>query len=265
MRMTLIVAEAGSTHGGDRAKMSALIQAAAGTAANVCKFQFCSSPERLAERRQAAEYLEAYRAIAFPAAWLGDLKAECDEAGIELMATVYLPEDLPIIAPHVRRFKVASFEAVDVPFILAHRAYGHQTIISTGGLDEAELRRLLELRDAMVGRWDLRLLHCVSAYPTRPWELNLATIGRYKLNGLSDHTLHLWTGALAVAAGAGIVEKHVRLPDTPLDNPDYPHSISPVGLAEYIANIRFAESVLGDGLKKIQPCEEPWVRFQAHV
>ena len=263
--MTLVITEVGSTHGGDRTKMSALIQAAAGTGASVCKFQFCSSPERLAERRQAAEYLEAYRAIAFPAAWLGDLKAECEEAGVEFMATVYLPEDIPVIAPHVRRFKVASFEAVDLPFILAHREYGHQTIISTGGLDETELGRLLELRDAMFGRWDLRLLHCVSAYPTRPWELNLAAIGRYELNGLSDHTLNLWTGALAVAAGAGIVEKHVRLPETPPDNPDYPHSISPDGLAEYIAHIRFAESVLGTGKKTIQPCEELWARYQVRA
>jgi N-acetylneuraminate synthase/N,N'-diacetyllegionaminate synthase len=77
--------------------------------------------------------------------------------------------------------------------------------------------------------------------------------------GLSDHTTSTLTGALAVAAGATIVEKHIRLHDTSQDCPDYPHSLcanewsGPVGdvslhhfntFKQYVSNIREAERAL---------------------
>jgi sialic acid synthase SpsE len=61
-----------------------------------------------------------------------------------------------------------------------------------------------------------------------------------------------------------IVEVHFRLDETRRDNPDYPHSLSPADLAVYIANIRKAEVMLGDGIKKIESCERAMLQHRVH-
>ena len=73
-------------------------------------------------------------------------------------------------------------------------------------------------------------LHCISEYPCPIDKIDLTAcspIDSYDntVRGLSDHTAHVLTGAVAVGAGARVIESHVRLWDTPQDNPDYPHSL----------------------------------------
>jgi N,N'-diacetyllegionaminate synthase len=70
------------------------------------------------------------------------------------------------------------------------------------------------------------------------------------------------TGALAVACGATIVEVHFRLDETRKDNPDFAHSLSPGNLTTYIANIRKAERMLGDGVKKVEASEVPMLQHR---
>lgn len=246
-----MIGEGGSCHDGDRAKMSEAIRVAKDAGADVCKFQWVSSPERLAARRHAEDYLWAYRVIAFPHEWLADLKAECAAAGIEFMCTVYLLEDISIIAPLVRRFKISSFEAMDKKFLEAHEGYDKQILLSIAGHDQP----------FYVG--NALLLHCVSAYPAPPHEMNLSVLRGH--SGLSDHSAHPWMGALAVAAGARIIEVHFRLNSTDPTNPDYGHSLSPDKLKEYIANVRFAEAALGDGVKKVMPSEARWTRYRVRA
>lgn len=51
-----------------------------------------------------------------------------------------------------------------------------------------------------------RDLYCIPHYPTEPKELDFCELGRYK--GYSDHTIGLDCAKIALAKGAGIVEKH---------------------------------------------------------
>lgn len=248
---TFLIAEAGSCHDADFGKMREMIRVAKDAGADACKFQWCSSPERLAARRHAQDYLWAYRMIAFPLGWLVELKTECDVAKIEFMVTVYLMEDIPAIAPLVQRFKVASFEAADTRFVKAHEAYGKPILISVAGYDQT----------FYVGK--AQLLHCVSAYPAPPSEMNLACIRGH--DGLSDHSAHTLMGALAVAAGARIIEVHFRLDSTDPANPDYGHSLSPDQLVQYVQNVRFAEVALGDSVKKLQPSEARWAKYRVRA
>lgn len=120
MNRVCVIAEIGSCHGGRVDAMMEAIHVAKQAGADAIKYQWVSSPERLAARRHAEDYLAAYRTIAFHDGWLRELKVKCDEVGIEFMCTVYLPEDIPVIAPLVKRFKVASFEATDEEFLHAH-------------------------------------------------------------------------------------------------------------------------------------------------
>ena len=278
---TLVIAEIGSCHDGDWSKVLRLLDAARQAGASIAKMQYWSSADRLADRRRVPpECLAIYRRYQVPYIWLDAAKRYCDEIGMELMATTYLPEDVASVAPFVMRFKVASFEARDTEFIQAHRGYDKSLIVSTGMMDGEQVDALIErsLRVAPI----VGVLQCVSAYPAAPSSLSLSTIARWRAQqirwrvqqtgsrvadihvGFSDHTdpASIWTGALAVAAGAQIVEAHLKLDETDPENPDAPHAMTPEQFKTYVSNIRYAETCLGDGEKRLQECEQPMARYR---
>ena len=257
-----IVAEAGSCHGGSPLHALRLVEVAKEAGADCVKFQFYSSPERLAERRRmGADAVETYRRYQLPAAWLPTLADYAQRQGLEFMCTAFLPEDIAVVAPFVSRFKVASLECQDAAFIERHLEYGKPVIVSTGCTDQAALGRLHAQR-AAAPAGQISLLHCIAAYPAPPEDLNLAVIAQEHLDGFSDHSRHVFTGAFAVMAGGGrtrILEVHFRLPEngTEPGNPDFPHSLDPWQLGEYVRFARHAETALGDGVKRPMPSELP--------
>lgn len=245
MSATLIIAELGSswrfgtemTCLPDRlSNPERMIQEAKSCGADAVKFQWTSDGTAMAKRRglgdDAAKMYTKY--LQYPKEHLTRFKAACDAEAIEFMCTVYLPQDIPVIAPLVKRFKISAFEAKDPSFVLAQPPT-KDIIVS------------LNQGDA-TAPWDrVKILHCISKYPTPLEELGLSRISDQELDGLSDHTTSTLTGALAVAAGATILEKHVRLWDTPQDNPDYGHSLildsdgEEMSFAAYVRNVREAE------------------------
>lgn len=247
-----------------------LIKAAKDCGADAAKFQWTSDPAIMAKRRHGK--VEEFEILAYPFEWLEKLKAECDRVGIEFMCTVFIAADIAKIAPLVKRFKIASAESGDEAFVKAHFAYSQRVIVSYAfgttpdyrwfGETDPETKAALPLAD--------KFLHCVCSYPTPIEQANIKRVGFHDgviFHGLSDHTTSVLTGALAVAAGATVIEKHVRLHDTPTDNPDYPHSMNAESIPadsdderhlfrEYVANIREAELAMGSGRNEAMPCEK---------
>ena len=244
-----VVAEAAGCHDGDLRKALRLVRLAHEVGADAVKFQWLSSPERLAARRRALKYLPAYRTLAFPLAWFPLLASFCDAVGVEFMCTAYLPEDVPTVAEYVRRFKVSSFEALDRHFVCSHAEFRKPLIISAGM--GADVRGVLRAYGAAYGaaaaEARVDVLYCVSAYPCPTDQICLRKLrfGGVIYGGLSDHTRHPLTGAVAVAAGARIVEFHARLEDTSTGNADFAVARPPAEAAEYVRNIRAAEELLG--------------------
>lgn len=251
MSRTLVIAECGSSwvFGSDpKANAFSMIEAAKECDADVAKFQWTSGPVKMAARRGHPEWAENYsKYLTYNFDFLEAFKAHCDKVGIEFMVTAYLIEDIAKIAPLVKRFKVSAFESWWEEFKEAH-PIGSQRIVSYNNKPRC-------LPDE---NW--HNLWCVSKYPTEISELSLGSLKPEPINnlelcyplydGLSDHTTSVLTGALAVAMGGTIVEKHVRLWNTPKDNPDYPHSLvaEPSGdeysFTKYVSNIREAERAL---------------------
>jgi N-acetylneuraminate synthase len=74
--------------------------------------------------------------------------------------------------------------------------------------------------------------------------------------GLSDHSRHpIHAPVAAVALGATVIEKHYTL-DNRLPGPDHSFALTPAELKEMVSAIRVAESMLGSGIKEIEPAEE---------
>ena len=258
MTHTLVIAELGSCHDGSLEKMKRLILAAKECGADVAKGQYWSSADRLADRRKVPDsYREIYRRYQMPRDWLAYLAGYCESVGIEWMVTTYLPEDVATVAPFVKRFKVSSFEAGDDAFLSAYAPFDKPVMVSCGMRSGDEVWRLSDTCWSLFR--DVTLLHCVSSYPAPSSEMGLSVLRRglddRMFDGLSDHSRQIDMGALAVAAGAEIIETHLRLDDTDPANPDYAVAFSSAEFAEYVRLIRRAEVIMGSGEKKLQECE----------
>lgn len=264
-----MIAEAAATHDGSLGNALRLVDLAADIGADAVKFQWLSSAVRLCDRRRAPEYLAAYSLLVFPEDRLARLAVHAAVRGIAFMCTAYLPEDVPVVARYVDRFKVSSFEVLDASFVALHAAWPKPLVISAGmGADvrPSVAAWCREYGPRPVPRVDV--LHCVSAYPAPDDQLNLIALrpNSYSLRsaptGFSDHAVGVWSGAVAVAAGARVLEFHVRLTLTSPTNADYAVSRSPHDAREYVQNVRLVERMLGHGTPGSAVCEEAMLRYR---
>ena len=161
-----------------------------------------------------------------------------DESSVDFM------ESLEILL-----YKLASVEINHIPLIKKIAQTGKPLIISLGVSSEADLQRALKAFFEINPKGEIAILQCDTSYPAPIENSNLTQIINLqdKFNcivGLSDHTKSLVTGSCAVMYGAQIIEKHITL-ETSKDSPDNFFSITQDLLAEYIANIRTAEKLIG--------------------
>jgi len=192
---------------------------------------------------------ELYEWAHTPWEWHKDLFQRGRDRGITVFSSPFdttaidLLEDLGAPA-----YKIASFEAIDLPLIRYAAATKKPLIISTGMADRDEIGEAIEAaRDG--GCQELVVLHCVSGYPAPSEDYNLRTLrdmGAHfdVLTGLSDHTLDNTTAIASVALGAVMIEKHVTL-DRSGGGPDDSFSLEPQDLAELCQSARVAWQALG--------------------
>lgn len=254
MTSTFIIAEAGANHNRDFDQAKALIDVAFEAKADAVKFQTYSSETLYSKfTPDFAGYTNISKLIKdleLPREWQADLKKYSDEKGIEFMSTPFDEQAVQqLVDIGVKRLKIAGFECTDPRFVTMVLSAGLPTIISLGiGSNFSTMYRIMEIANAK-GVKDLTFLHCNNAYPTPAEDVNLDTIkamaldNRYK-TGFSDHTMSPLTPALAVSAGATVIEKHYTL-NRGLPGPDHPFALEPDELKLMVDYIRYAERCKG--------------------
>lgn len=190
-------------------------------------------------------YQKAYT----PWDWQPKLKEYGESKGLIVFSTPFDNTAVDFLEKiNVALYKVASFEVVDIPLLKKIGQTKKPVIMSRGMASIEELESAIKtLKDN--GAPKVAVLHCVSSYPAKPEEMNLATIPDLakKFNviaGLSDHTLGIAASVASVALGACIIEKHLTLARAD-GGPDAGFSLEPDELKKLVESVRVAEKAIG--------------------
>ena len=246
---TFVIAEAGANHNRNFEQAKSLIDVARTSGASACKFQTYSSDTLYSHNTpDFAGYKninKLIKDIELPREWQKDLKDYCDQVGIEFISTPFDEKAVEeLMDLDVKRLKISGFESTDFRFVDMVASSKLPLIISLGiGFEMNYLGKLFDIAEKHGN--ELSFMHCNNAYPTPIEDAGISIVSqlskdsRYKW-GLSDHTESSLTPALAVAAGAQIIEKHFTL-IRHLPGPDHPFALEPDELKDMVEYIKFAE------------------------
>lgn len=259
-----VIAEIGVNHDGRRDRAMSLMQDAKVAGADAVKFQLFDPAFLLSKQAVLADYQkqsddDVYRMLDRLKLGADDLlavRAEARRLGLHFIVTPFSLENVPLLRDlHVDAVKIASPDVVNLPLLRETAALGKTMIVSTGAADLEELAACVEI----ISDRPAALLHCVSSYPTPTEDASLgamaAMASRYAVPvGYSDHTCDITMGAMAVTAGACVVEKHLTW-DRSAPGPDHAASFDAQQFGMYIDMIRNAVQILGPRAKQVRGVE----------
>lgn len=255
-----VIAEISANHNGSLDTALRIIEEAKKAGADAVKLQ-TYTPDTITLKSNKPDFCiqgglwdgrtlyDLYQEAHMPWAWHQSLFDHARKVGITIFSSPFditaidLLEDLNAPA-----YKIASFEAIDLPLIKYAAGTGKPIIISTGMADAEEIQEAIDAA-RQGGCKELAILHCVSGYPAPAADYNLRTIPdmmhRFDVvTGLSDHTLDNTTAITSIGMGAAIIEKHFTL-DRSGGGPDDSFSLEPTELAALCRDTKTAWQSLG--------------------
>lgn len=260
---TYVIAEIGINHGGDIDIAKKLIDSAALAGVDAVKFQTYLTEKRAPEGNKVI--FDILKKCELPFEAFKELQSYTAQYNIDFFSTVFDEESLNYLESiNCNLYKIPSFDVVNLKLLEKISRTSKPVIMSCG------MSTLEEIKSAYgilrKGTDKVTLLHCVSAYPNKNEDANLASIYSLKENfdcviGYSDHTDGILAPVYAVAAGAQVIENHYKIDDN-MDCVDAPISISEAQMKEMIAEIRQVETMLGSEQLGIREPEKDIVVFR---
>ena len=192
---------------------------------------------------------ELYEKAYTPWKWIPKLMKEANKIGIDCFSTPFDKTAVDFLEKHNNPvYKIASFEAVDIPLIKYIAKLNKPIIISSGASSFVDISLAIETIKKE-GNDKITVLYCVSSYPTKIEDMNIATLellaNELEVNvGISDHSKGSLAPIIAVSMGANMVEKHIIL-NKELDSPDVQFSLNPEEFGKMVRKIRKVEKMIG--------------------
>lgn len=265
-----VIAEMSANHGGDLERAMRLMDEAKRSGCDAVKIQIYD-PQRLARARGGCDkvietgpwagrtLLDLYTEGATHYDWLPILDQYADMIGITMFPSVFDTISLDMIEDVLDPpcYKISSFDLTNTKLIKAVAELGKPMILSTGMADDGDILKAMKI--LVDYRIDGAFLHCVSAYPCamdranvrRIQHLELITGGKMPI-GFSDHTLGIVAAVAAVAVGAEIVEKHIKLSEDDATL-DASFSATPHEMMALVGASRLAWCATGTEGGEVQP------------
>lgn len=270
---TVVIAEIGVNHNGDSKIAKQMINAAVKAKADIVKFQAFRSEKEISKFAVKAPYqeenqsdyanqLDMCKALELSSTTLKEMKSYCAEVNMPYLCAAFDFDSVDFLVDDlkVKTIKVPSGEITNIPFLQYIGSKEKGVILSTGASTLTEVGLAVETL-IKSGCPELVLLHCVSSYPAPYDQLNLKAISAMKAAfglpvGFSDHSIGHQAAIVAATLGAVAIEKHFTL-DKKMQGPDHKASIEPDELADLVKGVKIANSVIGDGIKKLAISELP--------
>lgn len=268
----LITAELTTNHFGDRYRLERMVRAARAAGADFVKVQKRDVESFYSRDQLAGNYVSPFgktfrdyrHALELDRDDFEFLDRLCGDLGIRWFASV-------LDEPSFRFMLDFEPELVKLPSTISEhtdylatvgRDYRRGIVLSTGMTDTTYEKWVL----ATFTQCDkLYLMQCNSAYPTPQHDCHIGVIRHYRdlaqdhphiVPAYSSHDFGATASMLAVAAGARMVEKHVKLGNTEWAHFDaVALDLTTSEFSDYVSAIREAEVIIGSEEKKVNESE----------
>ena len=258
-----IIAEAGINHNGIIENAFKMIDIAKKSGATAIKFQTFDAEELVSDPNLTYTYvsqgeeitesmLKMFKRYQFSREQWFQIKEKCDQQQIIFLSSPSSKSDLDLLIDlGIKAIKVGSDDFTSIPLLKEYSKTGLPLILSCGMSNMDEIKETVSTLQKLNDN-PLILLLCTSEYPTPPENVNLLKFNTLKNEfhiplGFSDHTQGSLASSLAVSVGACIFEKHFTL-DNNLPGPDHWFSENPLGLKNWITDIKKSYLMMGNGI-----------------
>ncbi|WP_080807595.1 N-acetylneuraminate synthase family protein [Desulfamplus magnetovallimortis] len=253
---TYVIAEAGINHNGSLDLAKKLVDAAVDAGAHAVKFQKRDLPSLYPEDmllhpekyEQSFQYmLPLLQRFELSEEDYVNLRAYAEEKPIDFICTPFDIKSAKLIyEAGIHAFKIASADLTNYPLLDFVASKDLPIIISTGMSYKDEIKKTVHFLNER--RAEFAILHCRSAYPVWPRDVNLKMINWLKqFNkpvGYSGHDIGLIIPLVAASMGACIIEKHLTL-DPTMEGTDHKISLDPYSFKRLVRDIEIADQAMG--------------------
>lgn len=279
---TYFIAEIGSNFDGSLDRAKTLIKIAADHGADAVKFQHYTAETLVSDvgfqnldgsvETHQSKWKESvsltYDKASLNREWTEELCEEAHKYNVGFFTSPYSEYLVDFVEQNVDAYKIGSGDITYTKIIDQISKKGKPVLIATGAANIDEVKHAMSTLQKNCS--DICLMQCNTNYEgviESAHFQNLNVLSTFKelypevILGLSCH-MPAWTSVLgSVAMGARVIEKHFT-DDRNRKGPDHGFAINPEEWEKMVKETRLLESMLGDGVKRVESNEQQTVIVQ---